>query len=126
LGTAKQLDLQGMWTNGLRTWSRAHNLYQSRTIAQVGFVLIVLPAAWFSLTRLGNLLKASQTSARVASVATACLIAFVLVRGASLHALDPVTGTTVAGMRIGWWVELAALSTIAAAAVVLVLRDRAA
>ena len=45
------------------------------------------------------------------------LIAFVVIRAASIHSVDAWVTANAAGMRQGWWVELAFLLTIASAAI---------
>jgi hypothetical protein len=115
-GAAKQLNLQEILTNWLRTWFREHNIYQSRLILQVAFLLVVLSTAWFILIRLKAWLKSSSSSVKIASMAMAALVAFVLVRAASFHALDAMMTTKIAGLRSGWWIEFAALGVVAAAA----------
>lgn len=113
---AKESHLQGLLTDWLRTSARQHHLYGSRAFAQDLFVLILMVGAIIAVNRLRHWLKASAWSIATAALAMTALVAFILVRAASIHALDGLSTTRIAGLRSGWWVEIAGLFVIALAA----------
>ena len=116
LGAAKLLQLQGRITDWLRTSAKQHHLYGERAVAQYLLVLILLAAISIFARPLWHWLRNMNRSVTTAAITMAALLAFILVRAASIHALDPAMTFQVAGLRSGWWVELTGLLLIAAAA----------
>ena len=116
LGAAKLLQLQGQITDWLRTSAKQHHLYGERSVAQYLLVLILLAAIGISAGPLWHRLRNMSRSVTTGTIAMIALLVFILVRAASIHALDPAMMFQVAGLRSGWWVELTGLLLIAAAA----------
>ncbi|MCF6287358.1 MAG: hypothetical protein L3K26_19580, partial [Candidatus Hydrogenedentes bacterium] len=101
----KQLDLQSLFTQIGRDWSKADGWYEGRLTVQkwfirgmagVGLLGIVL-AAWF--IRGASL---AYYFAVVGMVFTGC---FVIVRAASMHHVDVLLGYQVAGVKMNWVFE---------------------
>ena len=116
LGAAKLLQLQGQITDRLRTSAKQHHLYGERAVAQYLLVLILLGAISVFARPLWHWLRNMSGSVTTAAMSMVALLAFILVRAASIHALDPAMTFQVVGLRSGWWVELTGLLLIAAAA----------
>jgi hypothetical protein len=113
---AKEFHLQGLLTDWLRTTAREHRLYASREVVQYSFLLVFFGGALVLVPRLKELLRTAKPSVSTAAVAMAALVAFVLLRAASIHALDPAMTAVIAGLRSGWWVELAGMVVVGIAA----------
>jgi hypothetical protein len=113
---AKEFQFQGQLTNWLRTDARAHHLYGFRAFVQYPFLALVLVGAMIFVRRFRHWLKMQTRSIAIAAVTMIALLAFMLVRAASAHALDGLSTIRIAGVRSGWWVEIAGLTAIALAA----------
>jgi hypothetical protein len=80
-------------------------------------------AAVFALL-LWRWLRGASGSARTAAVGLVILLAFIFVRAASFHHIDYWVTVPIAGMRSGWWLELAGIAVIGAAAATCRSRQR--
>jgi uncharacterized membrane protein len=116
LGVAKLLQLQGRFTDWLRTSARDHHLYAERAVGQYLFVAVVVAAGLLFAGRLRCWMRSSAKGLTAAAIAMFVLLAFILIRAASIHVLDPPMTKQIGGLRSGWWVELAGLFVIAAGA----------
>lgn len=117
MGISKQLQLQDELTGTARELLKAAGWYDWHEDAQgllAAMVAVVLVGAFVML---GSWLRHSDRSVKTAAAALLLLLAFVIVRAASLHALDPWVTREMLGMRLGWWVELAGIAVIAGSAV---------
>jgi hypothetical protein len=123
LALAKAFQLQGLLTNWLRATARQHHLYESRALIQYSLLLILVVAAIILAKRLKLWVGTATRSVATAALAMTVLVAFILIRAASIHALDSEMTMKIAGLRSGWWVELTGIFAIAVAAGVFV-RDR--
>ena len=112
LGLAKGLHLQDDLTGALRAAAKAGGWYSWHEDAQrifvftVGTVLVVF--ALLTIWWLGQ----CATVVKLTAGAVSLFLAFLLIRATSIHAIDSWAMTMAAGLRRGWWVELAALSVI--------------
>jgi hypothetical protein len=124
LGFNKQLDLQSDLTQIVRTVAHTEGWYSWRRDLQGLFLLgMAVGAAVFALL-LWRWLRGASGSARTAAVGLVILLAFIFVRAASFHHIDYWVTVPIAGMRSGWWLELAGIAVIGAAAATCRSRQR--
>lgn len=116
LGLNKELDLQNSLTQNARAIVRYLGLYEQRRLMQGGFLLLLGTAGVMAALLLAGWLRRSSRSARTAAVGIALLFAFVVIRAASFHHVDQWVTIDVAGLRSGWWLELAGIAVIGGSA----------
>ena len=112
---AKQFGLMGLFSEWLRTAAQEHRVYQWRALAQYPFTLAIFVAVILFYVSTKNWARATKTSIVAAMTATVTLIALILVRVPSIHFIDSTMTKNVAGLRVGWWIELICLGIIAIA-----------
>lgn len=108
-----QEDLTGM----LRDAAQVSGLYGFHREAQAAFALIVGLLAVAGAVLLTRGLRQRPRALSLAAVALALLLVSLVVRAASIHAVDVWTTAQFAGMRRGWWLEAACAAVIAACGV---------
>jgi hypothetical protein len=118
MGVAKQLQLQDDITALARTVLRAAGWYDRHEEAQKLFAAILAIALLGVSALLGSWLRGSTPSVKTAAGVLWLLVAFVLVRAASFHAMDEWVIRERLGLRLGWWIELAGIAAIGACALV--------
>ena len=116
LGLNKELDLKNALTQSARAVVRFLGLYEHRRLMQGGFLLLLGTTGVMAAFLLAGWLRRSSRSARTATVGIALLFAFVILRAASFHHIDQWVTIDVAGLRIGWWLELAGIAVIGVSA----------
>ena len=123
-GLAKHLQLQGEFTNWIRIEARAHYLYDQRKLAEYPFLVLVAGTALYIFLRFRDQFARCGLAMVTASLAFLLLIAFLLIRAASVHAIDPLMYKMMLGFRSGWWAELGFLVVITASALLFAGRRR--
>ena len=118
LGLNKQLDLQGYLTTAGRSLARQEGWFEYRRLVQAAFIVTLCIAAATTLAVLAAWLRRSATAVKVAALGIVLLFTFILWRAASFHHMDVWVTRDVAGMRSGWWLELAGVVTIGLSAIV--------
>ena len=116
LGAAKWLRMQEAMTEVGRNLIRSGGWYaEHREVQAVAAFLIagISVAAAFLLWRC---LRGVPPKLAIACATLGLLLTFIAVRAASIHDVDQWVTASYAGMRQGWWVELAALLVIAVTA----------
>lgn len=116
MGIAKQLQLQDDVTGAARNLLKEAGWYDRHEEAQsllVGILAILLLAV---AALLRSWIGASSRNLKTAAAALSLLVAFVVVRAASFHAMDEWVTREALGLRLGWWVELAGIAAVAASA----------
>jgi hypothetical protein len=116
LGAAKLLRLQDALTGALRSAAQANGLYVFHREAQAAFALLVILLALAGAVFLSRRLRRAPATVITATAALGAILALLIVRAASIHAIDSWTTAESAGMRRGWWLEAAAAALIAASA----------
>jgi len=116
LGAAKLLRLQDALTGALRGAAQANGLYVFHREAQAAFALLVVLLALAAAVFLSRRIRRAPATVITATTALGALLALLIVRAASIHAIDLWTTAESAGMRRGWWLEAAAAALIAACA----------
>ena len=118
LGLNKELDLQNVLTQNARAIVRYLDLYDQRRLMQGGFLLILGTAGLVAMVFLASWLRRASLPARTAAAGVVLLFAFVVMRAASFHHIDRWVTIDVAGLRSGWWLELAGIAVIGVSALV--------
>ena len=116
LGLNKELDLQSMLTESARALTRNLGWYEQRRLLQGLFLLALAGAGLAVIATLVNRLRYSALPVKVAAIGIGLLFAFILLRAASFHHIDEWVTIDVAGVRSGWWLELAGIAVIALSA----------
>jgi uncharacterized membrane protein len=126
LGLNKQLDLQTAITEVGRSIARQEGWFEYRRLVQTVFVLVLGTGAAGALIILAIWLRSSGRAVRLAALGLVLLMAFILLRAASFHHMDAWVTRTIAGLRSGWWLELAGILVIGISALADSRRNRAA
>ncbi len=124
LGFNKQLDLQGYITAAGRVLAKREGWFAERRLLQGAFILALCTVAAAVLASLAIWLRRSTASVKVAALGIVLLFAFILWRAASFHHMDVWVTHEIAGMRSGWWLELAGIIIIASSAFAFLRRNR--
>jgi len=118
LASAKWLRAQEALTDAARSLLFSRGWYaEHREVQMVAAALIAGVAALLAFL-LWRWLRGAAPNLLIACAALGLLLAFVAIRAASIHDVDLWVTASFAGMRKGWWVELAALLVIAGSALV--------
>ena len=112
LGLNKQLDLQTFVTRFGRTLARSEGWYSDRRLVQALFILLLGAVAIGCIAALSVWLRRSASAVKIALLGCVLLAGFVVMRAASFHHMDAWVTRNVAGMRSGWWLELAGILVI--------------
>ena len=118
LGLNKELDLQAVLTQQARAVVRHLGLYEERRLMQGAFLLSLTVAGLIAAFMLAAWLRKSSRPAKAAAVGIVLLLAFVVMRAASFHHIDHWVTIDVAGLRSGWWLELAGIAVIGISAAI--------
>ena len=116
LGFNKQLDMQGYVTTVGRSLAHSEGWYEQRRLIQAAFVTALAVIATASIGWLIVRLRRSAPPVKIAALGIVLLFTFVLWRAASFHHMDVWVTRNIAGMRSGWWLELAGIIVIALSA----------
>ncbi|MCH8617402.1 hypothetical protein LZ016_14990 [Sphingomonas sp. SM33] len=112
LGLNKQLDLQSLLTEAGRSIAQREGVYDARRLIQAVFILALATGSILGVATLSGWLRRSAASVKAATVGIVLLISFILIRAASFHHMDGWVTQRVAGIRSGWWLELAGIAVI--------------
>ncbi len=116
LGLNKQLDLQLLLTDEARNLAKAGGWYEQRRTVQGVFLLVLGFGAAGVAVLLAWWLRRSAHEVKIAAAGLLLLTGFVLLRAAAFHHIDAWVTVDIAGLRSGWWLELAGIALIGAAA----------
>jgi hypothetical protein len=116
LGINKQLDLQTDLTQVARAAARARGWYGFRREAQGLFLLLLVAASTAFATIFVFWLRKTTASVKVAAVGLLILATFIFARAALFHHLDYWVAIDIRELGNGWWLELAGIAVICAAA----------
>ena len=117
LGLNKQLDLQTFVTTFGRSLAQSGGWYEYRREVQAAFVAFLALAALGFSVALASTLTGTRRTIQLAAAGIVLLFAFIMLRAASFHHVDEWVTTDAAGLRSGWWLELAGISVIGCSAV---------
>lgn len=116
LGFNKELDLQSHLTGWGRSLARYLGLFDYRREIQGIFLLVLGGVAVLSIAALLGWLRRSSMPVKTAALGIGILMAFIIIRAASFHHIDHWVTIDFAGMRSGWWLELAGIAVVAISA----------
>lgn len=116
LGLNKQLDLQTLGVDLVRTAARAQGWYAHRRLVQALFIVAVAAAAVIGALRLERTFRQSGGALKGAIAGLVFILAFLLVRAASFHHLDAAFRIELGGFRSAWILELIGVAAVAASA----------
>ena len=117
LGLAKRFKLQDWLIGAGRSIAKVDGLYEHRRLGQSLFVLALAVIAVFAVATLRHWFSRSPLPVKTAAASLVLLLSFVLVRAISIHVVDEWVTTEFAGVRAGWWLELAGIGAIALSAI---------
>jgi hypothetical protein len=106
LGINKQLDLQSLVTAIGRCHAQLAGWYDDRRAVQRTFILLVAVAGLVTLCGLTVSLRRILDRIWLALVGLVFVCLFVVIRAASFHHFDVLIGSTTAGLRLNWVLEL--------------------
>lgn len=106
LAVNKQLDLQSLLTMLARCHARLAGWYDGRRALQEAFIYLVAAAAVVTIGLLTLMLRGILGRVWLALVGLGFVCAFVVIRAASFHHVDVFLGSTAAGIKLNWLLEL--------------------
>ena len=112
LGLNKELDLQTLMTAKAKIIAHRGGWYDQRRAVQGLFLLALAGVGGLALVALLRWLRKSATQVKTAAAGIVLLFIFVVMRAASFHHIDRWITVNIAGMRSGWWIELAGIAVI--------------
>ena len=124
LGLNKELDLQALLTTEGRLVAHYGGWYDQRRLVQGLFLLILAVAGVLVIASLTRWLRTSPAQVKAAVFGIILLFTFVVMRAGSFHHLDNWVTINVAGMRSGWWLELAGIAVIGLSALAYRVRPK--
>ena len=125
LGFNKQLDLQGYVTAAGRVLAHQEGWFAERRLVQSTFIIMLCAVAVAAILFLAVWLRRSTRSVKFAATGIVLLFGFVVIRAASFHHMDILVTRNIAGMRSGWWLELAGIIIVGISAGTFRRRNRA-
>ncbi|HET6943527.1 MAG TPA: hypothetical protein VFH89_15355 [Sphingomicrobium sp.] len=124
LGLNKELDLQTLLTVEGRSFAHYAGWYEQRRVVQGIFLLVMAVVGVVAIAALVRWLRKSPGQVKTAAVGIVLLFTFVLIRAGSFHHIDDWVTINVAGMRTGWWLELAGTALIGLSALAYRIRRK--
>lgn len=115
-GISKAFDLEEAFLDRVRSAAQRGHWYDWHKAVQLAWLLLLAVTAAACFAALAPRLKSTNANGRIAVIATGLLAAFIAIRCASIHVVDEWVTKQVAGLRLGWWIEAAALIVIGIAA----------
>ena len=116
LGGAKQFQIHGSLTGAFRQLAQAGGWYESHREIQTAFAGLAIMSSLAAGVVCARWLRHCVAAVKAVAALLGALLVFLMLRLASIHAVDTWTITEIGGVRRGWWVELAATTLIAACA----------
>lgn len=106
LAVNKQLDLQSLLTMIARCHARLSGWYDVRRIVQEAFIYLIAAGGAVALGLMALLLRGILGRIGLALLGLGFVCLFVVVRAASFHQVDVLLGSTAAGIKLNWLLEL--------------------
>lgn len=124
LAVNKQLDLQTALTETGRCLSQAQGWYDNRRAVQIGFIGSLLIVLVMAMGIIMAVLRDRLAQNALAVIGLTVLLAFVMVRAASIHRFDALFGNDSFGVSNNFLFENAGLVLIAVNALMLLRRPQ--
>lgn len=118
LAINKQLDLQSLLTMVARCHAQLSGWYDDRRAVQEVFVFLVAGAGGLAVGLMSLLLRGILGRIWLALLGLGFVCVFVVVRAASFHHVDMLLGSTAAGLKLNWILELPGPTLVALVALV--------
>ncbi|WP_137110689.1 isopropylmalate isomerase [Rhodobacter sp. SY28-1] len=106
LALNKQLDLQSLLTLFARCHAQLSGWYGARRGVQEAFIYLVAAGAVVTIGLMTLLLRGILSRIWLALVGLGFVCAFVVIRAASFHHVDVLLGSSSAGIKLNWLLEL--------------------
>lgn len=106
LGANKQLDLQSLLTMVARCHAQLSGWYDVRRLVQEAFIYLIAAGGVVALGLIALLLRGILGRIWPALLGLGFVCLFVVVRAASFHNVDVLLGSTAAGIKLNWLLEL--------------------
>jgi hypothetical protein len=106
LAINKQLDLQTFLTILARCHAQLSGWYDVRRLVQEAFIFLVAASGVIVLGLLALLLRGILGRVWLALLGLGFVCVFVVIRAASFHHVDVLLGSTAAGIKMNWLLEL--------------------
>ncbi|MCU0902972.1 MAG: isopropylmalate isomerase [Tabrizicola sp.] len=106
LGLNKQLDLQSLLTMIARCNAQLTGWYDIRRLVQEAFVVVVAAGGLAVIGLLALLLRGITHRVWPALLGLGFVCGFVVIRAASFHHVDILLGSSAAGVKLNWLLEL--------------------
>lgn len=112
LGINKQLNLPSALTEACRMLAIQQGWYAERGIVQLWFIAGVALVGLCVAVSLLRLASEAPASTWFALIGTVIVLAFVLIRAASLHDIDRFIDTRILGLKWNWVLEIGGTSIV--------------
>lgn len=106
LAANKQLDLQSFMTMLARCHAQLSGWYDVRRAVQEAFIYLVAAGGVIALGLMALLLRGILGRVWLALVGLGFVCVFVVIRAASFHHVDVLLGSSAAGIKLNWLLEL--------------------
>jgi hypothetical protein len=106
LAANKQLDLQSFMTMLARCHAQLSGWYDVRRAVQEAFIYLVAAGGVTALGLMALLLRGILGRVWLALVGLGFVCVFVVIRAASFHHVDVLLGSSAAGIKLNWLLEL--------------------
>lgn len=113
LAVNKQLDLQSLLTMVARCHAQLSGWYEDRRGVQELFIVLIEAAGVLSLALLALILRGILGRIWPALLGLGFVCLFVVIRAASFHHVDIFLGSSIAGIKMNWLLELPGPTLIA-------------
>lgn len=113
LGINKQLDFQTLAGDIMRTMAKIQGWYETRKSFQIHIMSMLAGCSAALLTFILYKMRKARPDVIPALMGIIILIGFIVLRGVSLHSIDDVLSTRIAGFRLYGWIEFFGLALIA-------------
>jgi hypothetical protein len=124
LSLNKQLDVQSLFTQVVRDWTKAHGWYERRRELQAAFICAIALVGLVALVLAPYVLRRQDTPRKVAVAGMIFLYSFIVIRASSFHHVDLALASTIGSVRLNWMLELGGIFTVSIGAALMLRRSR--
>lgn len=124
LAINRLLDLQTALTDAVRSTAKAQQWYAVRQSYQRAMIAATSLVGVVGAIAFGRRFRGASLRYHVAVAGLLFLLAYVAIRGASLHDVDAMISKRILGLKLNWILELSGIGLIVAAAVFTLVSSR--
>lgn len=106
LGINKQLDLQSLLTEVMRSFAKESGWYARRRTAQEAAIVFMVISSLAVAAGIFYILRRTKFEVKIAGAALCCVLAFVVIRAASFHHVDALIAMDCMGVSWNAILEL--------------------